>query len=46
MHVNILEDTVLNMKLKYKYLYLNQFKAGNLFRTTEETIALKGYRSL
>ena len=33
MRVNILEDTVLNMKLKYKYLYLNQFKVGNLFKT-------------
>ena len=32
MRVNILEDTVLN-KLKYKYLYLNQFKVGNLFKT-------------
>ena len=26
MRVNILEDKVLNMKLKYKYLYLNELR--------------------
>ena len=34
MRVNILEDKVLNMKLKYKYLYLNRCNAENLFMTT------------